>query len=271
MPFVIVILVLLLLVALYVFLIMPRAMAKPDMAPLLCDYAHRGLFDNKTVPENSMGAFARAMNKGVGIELDLHLTKDGHVVVFHDNTLERMCGKKAPISALTLDELKKLRLLGTEYGIPLFEDVLALVDGRVPLLIELKGEDSSDALCWKVAPLLDAYGGEYCIESFNPLLLRWFVKHRPDVIRGQLVTNLFAEKREGSKLVNFLLTHMLLNFLSRPDFIACNGLYQKDLAFWVCRKVFRAPAFMWTVRKKALLEHNHHLGRFSIFEGFDPR
>ncbi|MBQ7380749.1 MAG: glycerophosphodiester phosphodiesterase [Clostridia bacterium] len=267
----IVILILLLLAALYVFLIMPRPMAKPDMAPLICDYAHRGLFDNKEIPENSMAAFAHAVDKGVGIELDLHLTKDGQVVVFHDATLERMCKKKALISELTWEELRKERLLDTKYGIPLFEDVLALVNGRVPLLVELKGEDGSDALCWKVAPMLDAYGGEYCIESFNPLLLRWFVKHRPDVVRGQLVTNLIAEGRKGSKAVNFALTHMLCNFLSRPDFIACDGRYQKGLALWVCAKIFRAPFFMWTVRKKELLEHNHRLGRRSIFEGFEPR
>lgn len=268
---IIVILILLLLAALYVWLIMPRAMAKPDMAPLICDYAHRGLFDNKAIPENSMGAFARALDKGVGIELDLHLTKDGRVVVFHDDTLERMCGKKARLSSLTWDELKKERLMDTDYGIPLFEEVLALVGGRVPLLVELKGDSGDDALCWRVAPMLDAYGGEFCVESFNPLLLRWFVKHRPDVVRGQLVTNLFAEGRGGSKLLNFALTHMLLNFLSRPDFIACDGRYQKDLSFWICKRFFRAPFFMWTVRKKELLEYNHRRGNRSIFEGFEPR
>ncbi len=265
------ILILLLLGALYIGLIMPRATAKPDMAPLFCNYAHRGLFDNKTLPENSMGAFRHAVDMGVGIELDLRLTKDGRVVVFHDATLERMCGKKAHLSALTWEELKKLRLMGTDHGIPLFEDVLALVGGRVPLLIELKGESGDDALCWKVAPLLDAYGGEFCIESFNPLLLRWFAKHRPDMVRGQLVTNLLKEGREGSKLLNFALTYMLLNFLSRPDFIACDGRYRKGLALWICRRVFRTPFFMWTVRKKELMEYNRRQGFRSIFEGFEPR
>lgn len=263
------ILILLLIGATYLFLVMPRPSAGPDLAPILCDYAHRGLFDNAELPENSMGAFARAVDKGVGIELDLHLTRDGRVVVFHDATLERMCGKKVAISALTWDQLKKERLLGTDYGIPLFEDVLRLVRGRVPLLIELKGESGDDELCWKVAPMLDAYGGEFCIESFNPLLLRWFVKHRPDMARGQLVTNLVKEGREGSRIVNFALTHMLLNALSRPDFIACDGKYQKGLGFWVCRKLFRTPFLLWTVRKKELLEHNRRRGDHSIFEGFD--
>lgn len=254
----------------YLFLVMPRPSSGPDLAPILCDYAHRGLFDNKEIPENSMAAFARAVEKGVGIELDLHLSADGRVVVFHDATLARMCGKKAPISALTWNQLKKERLLGTEQGIPLFEDVLKLVNGKVPLLIELKGEAADDALCWKLAPMLDAYGGEFCIESFNPLLLHWFVKHRPDMARGQLVTDLQKEGRQGSKLLNFALSKMLLNFLSRPDFIACDGKYRKGLALLVCRKLFRAPFFFWTVRKRELLVHNRRHGDHSIFEGFEP-
>lgn len=266
---IVVILILLFIGASYLWLILPRP-AGPDLAPVLCDYAHRGLFDNKEIPENSMAAFGRAVDKGIGIELDLHLTKDGRVVVFHDATLERMCGKKTPISALSWAQLKKERLLGTEYGIPLFEDVLRLVNGKVPLLIELKGEDGNDELCWKLAPILDAYGGEFCLESFNPLLLRWFVKHRPDMARGQLVTDLIKEGREGSKFLNFALSKLLLNFLSRPDFIACDGKYRKGLAFFLCRKVFRTPFFFWTVRKKQLLEHNQRRGDHSIFEGFEP-
>jgi len=174
-------------------------------------------------------------------------------------------------NGITYEELQKERLMGTEYGIPRFAEVLKLVDGKVPLLVELKGENAEDALCWRVAPLLDAYGGEYSVESFNPLLLRWFSKHRPDVARGQLVTNLLREKQEGSKILNFALTHMLLNFLSRPDFIACDGRYQRDLAFWICKKIFRVPFFMWTVRKQELLDYNRRTGRFSIFEGFLPK
>ena len=270
MIFWILLLIVILLAVCYVLLVMPRPSAGPDLAPILCDYAHRGLFSKGEIPENSMGAFKRAVEKGVGIELDLRLTADGRVVVFHDETLERMCGKKVPISALPWEKLKNERLQDTEYGIPLFEDVLRLVGGRVPLLIELKGEDSNDELCWKVAPMLDAYRGDFCLESFNPLLLRWFVKHRPEMVRGQLVTDLIKEGREGSKFVNFALTHMLFNFLSRPDFIACDGKYQKDPAFFVCRKIFRAPFFLWTVRKKALLEHNHRRGDYSIFENFEP-
>ena len=270
MAVVIPILIILCLAALYLWLIMPRVSSGSDMALVFYDYAHRGLFDNRKIPENSIGAFRKAMEKGVGMELDLQLTKDGRVVVFHDYTLERMCGKKVLLSSLTWEELKQERLLGTEYGIPLFEEVLNLVDGRVPLLIELKGEDKNDELCWKTAPLLDAYSGEFCLESFNPLLLRWFVKHRPDMLRGQLVTNTLEEQPKRNKLVNFFLTYMLLNFLSRPDFIACDGRYQKGLSFFVCRKIFKTPFFMWTVKKKELLVYNHRRGDRSIFEGFEP-
>lgn len=261
----------LLIVALYVFLVMPRAMAKPDVMPVLCDYAHRGIHDNGGgLPENSMGAFARAMELGVGIELDVQLTKDGRVVVFHDETLERMCGKRVRVCDLSYEQLKNERLLGTSYGIPLFSDVLGLVGGRVPLLIELKGEELDDSVCWKLAPLLDRYGGEFCVQSFNPVLLRWFARHREDVIRGQLVTLVSAEREKGNRVIHFMLTHMLLNWMSRPDIIVCDGRYRKGLDRWLCRYVFRTPFIYWTVQKRELLAYNHRKGVRSIFEGFEP-
>jgi glycerophosphoryl diester phosphodiesterase len=261
----------LLVAALYVFLVMPRAMAKPDVMPVLCDYAHRGLHKNGGgVPENSMGAFKRAVDLGVGIELDVQLTKDGRVVVFHDETLERMCGKRVRVCDVSYEQLKKERLLGSSYGIPLFSEVLELVDGRVPLLIELKGESLDDSLCWKLAPLLDRYGGEFCVQSFNPVLLRWFSKHREDVIRGQLVTRVSDERGKGNRVINFMLTHMLLNWMSRPDIIMCDGRYRDGLEKWVCKNVFRTPFIYWTVQKRELLAYNHRKGIRSIFEGFEP-
>ncbi len=268
---IIIILVILLLLALAAWLIMPRVAAKPDAAPVLCDYAHRGLFDNKTLPENSLGAYRAAMEHGFGIELDVQLTADGEVVVFHDYTLTRMCGKNEKITDLTLAALRKERLLGTEYTVPTLREVLKLVNGRVPLLIELKGESTDDSLCWVLAPILDSYAGDYCIESFNPMLLRWFKRHRPDVVRGQLVTNLMKEKREGNRVLNFALSHLLLNLLSRPDFIACNGRFQRDFVVWLCHTVFGAPLFLWTVRHPEAMQINRRHGIFSIFEGFVPK
>ncbi len=261
----------LLVAALYVFLVMPRAMAKPDTLPVLCDYAHRGLYDNKSgLPENSLGAFAHAVNKGVGIELDVRLTKDGRVVVFHDESLFRMCGKQARVCDLTYEQLKGMRLMDTDYGIPLFSEVLELVDGRVPLLIEIKNDTLDDSICWKIAPILDRYGGEFCVLSFSPLMLRWFARHREDVIRGQLVTRIEDGSTWRERVLNFLLTHMLLNWMSRPDVIVCDGRHQSGLDKWLCRVIFHTPFLYWTVKRRELLTINHRKGARSIFEGFEP-
>ena len=267
---VIAVLVILLLVALYILLIMPRAMGKPDVAPFLIDYAHRGLFDNKTLPENSLGAFQNAVKHGFAIELDVQLSRDGEVMVFHDYTLTRVCGVKAKLCNKTAKELSEISLLGTQYTVPTLREVLELVDGKVPLLIELKGEAVDDELCWKVGPMLDVYDGEYCVESFNPFLLRWFKKHRPEVVRGQLVTNLVKSKSSGNFFRNFMLSGLLANFLSRPDFIAADERYLRDIPIRLCCSLFGTPLLVWTVRKKEHFDINRENGDHSIFEGFEP-
>ncbi len=268
--FAIVFLVLVILAVAYVSMIMPRATDQPDMSKILTDYAHRGLFDNKTVPENSLAAFENAVRHGFGIELDVQLTADGHVVVFHDYTLTRMCGAEVKLSDLTLEQLREYRLLDSEYAIPTLAEVLALVGGRVPLLVELKGESTNDGVCLPTARLLDDYDGAFCVESFNPMLLRWFKIHRSEVPRGQLVTNLMIEKKDGNKVLNLLLSGMLLNFLSRPDFIACDIKHTGGPAFYICAKVFRAKRFYWTVKSRENFDAIRASEAWSIFERFVP-
>jgi glycerophosphoryl diester phosphodiesterase len=255
----------------YAMLIMPRVTLRPDMSDLLTDYAHRGFFDNDDgVPENSLEAFKYAVLGGFGIELDLQLTKDGKVVVFHDYTLKRMCGRDVKLSSLTLDELRSFNLLGTAYKIPTFKEVLDLVDGRVPLLIELKGESGNTALCPAVDALLDNYRGAYSVESFNPLLLRWYKINRPEVVRGQLVTNLIRDKKGGNFVRNLALSALFTNCLSRPDFIAADQRFLRGLSIRLCTQLFGARLFVWTVRKKEHFDINRENGDLSIFEGFDP-
>ena len=253
-------------------LVMPRVTMRPDMSDVLTDYAHRGFFDNSDgVPENSLEAFKYAVMGGFGIELDLQLTADGEVVVFHDYSLKRMCGKDVKLSSLTLGELDTYRLLESEYKIPTFKEVLKLVGGRVPLLVELKGESGDTSLCPAVAELLDTYSGAYCVESFNPLLLRWFKKNRPDVVRGQLVTNMMKKGTSGNFFRNFALTSLLTNCLSRPDFIAVDEKYMRGFPIFVCNSLFGSKLFIWTVRTKEHFDINRENGDNSIFEGFDPR
>ena len=200
----------LLLFLLYVFfLVRPRAKMPAD-ASLLCDYAHRGLHGNG-VPENSLRAFELACEAGYGIELDVRLSRDGEVMVFHDYTLARMTGDERRLSELSAANLGELHLDSTEQTIPSLCQVLRLVDGRVPLLVELKGEDSNTALCSKVAAYLRDYRGPYCIESFNPFLLRSIKKHLPDAYCGLLYTNLIRERKRVS-LRHLIGTAMMLNF-----------------------------------------------------------
>ena len=136
-----------LLFILYVFVfIRPRGKA-PQKKSFLCDYAHRGLH-NDEIPENSLAAFEAACEAGHGIELDIQLSKDGEVMVFHDYTLIRMTGKEGKVCDYTAAELKSTSLKGTDQTIPTFAEVLDLVNGRVPILVELKGPGVAGIRAW---------------------------------------------------------------------------------------------------------------------------
>ncbi len=246
-------------------------------------YAHRGVYDNAgDAPENSLKAFSAAVEKGYAIELDIRLTKDGRVVVFHDGSLERLCGLKQPVNALTLAELKALRLFGTDERIPEFGEFLALVAGRAPLLIEYKtglpGADVAGVaqLCEASLALLDAYKGPYVIESFDYLVLEWFRRRRPDVMRGQLGMGLQcyvpALGKAGAEAIPLyrrkMLSWLLYNHRSRPHFISYR-FQDAGLGVAVCRAL-GAQVSVWTV--KTAEEGAKLLTRYDaiIFEGFSP-
>ena len=184
----ILLIVLVVLAVLYFLMIMPRMIHKPDTAPFKeWLYAHRGLHDNATeAPENSMAAFRKAADAGFGIELDIQLTKDKIPVVFHDFTLKRVCGGEGKISDYTYEELQQFHLCDSVEKIPKFEDVLKMVDGKVPLIVEFKIERTDLSLCPLADKMLRAYKGMYCMESFNPLGVWWYRKKHPDLVRGQL-------------------------------------------------------------------------------------
>lgn len=220
----------------------PRRGAKKRMEPFLIDYAHRGLHGGG-VPENSLSAFRRAVESGVGIELDVQLSRDGKVVVFHDYTTDRMTGVSGKISDFTFDELRRLNLAGTEEKIPLFSEVLETIDGKVPLLIELKGENGNTKLCGKLCHELEGYKGDFIVESFNPLLLRGFAKLRPEIPRGILSANL--TKTKGA--LGFALKHLLLGFLCRVDFVAYDFSDTFPLTAKLCVKM-GARKLLWTPR-----------------------
>lgn len=258
---------LLLLALIYLFILARPAAKSPENKKLLCDYAHRGLHDGNTgnLPENSLAAFALACREGFGIELDVQLSSDGHVMVFHDYSLSRMTGVEKKLCELTAEELCKLSLAGTDQTIPTFTQVLSLIDGRVPLLVELKGENFDMSLCPKVAELLSDYKGDYCIESFNPLLIKEIKKYLPGSYCGLLYTNACRDKKKVTA-INIAVSGMFLNFLAKPDFIAYNQIDRESLPVKLTTRFFRAERFVWTVRGEEDVEKAHSLGEHPIFE-----
>ncbi len=236
-----------LLCIIYLILAAPKKKRKRDILRFAkTNYAHRGLH-NATRAENSLSAFAAAVDAGYGIELDVRLSKDGELVVFHDDTLDRVTEGEGRIDKKTLRELKELHLLGTDDTVPTFSEVLALVDGKVPLLVELKEEPFKYGVTEKCVEILKEYKGEFIVESFNPLALWKFKKLMPGVLRGVLSDHFFAQQKY-KKPMYFILQMFMLNFLASPDFIAFNHERYNSLGFKIQKNVFRPALFAWTVR-----------------------
>ncbi|MDO4334087.1 MAG: glycerophosphodiester phosphodiesterase family protein [Eubacteriales bacterium] len=261
---------LIILIFLYLFLIRPR-MRRPDGAPFLhCCFAHRGLHDiERGIPENSLPAFQRAVDAGFGIELDVQLSSDNVPVVFHDATLSRMCAIDRRVDSLSFDSLEELSLANTGEKIPSFSEVLSLVNGKVPLLIEIKMDRIDLHIPEKINELLAGYSGAYCIESFHPAALWWYRKNRPDIYRGQLSTHFNVENHTLS-VPQYLLGKMVLNFIGRPDFIAYNWRFRKDLSLFLCCKLFGSRSAGWVIRSDKELKTCRKYFDMYIFEDFIP-
>lgn len=237
-------------------------------------YAHRGYHNKPQIPENSMVAFRRAVSNNFGAELDVHLMADGTLAVIHDASLKRTSGADVQIEDLTANDLAQYRLEGTDEQIPLLEDVLKLFEGRTPLIVELKPERGNHkALTAATVALLDQYHVNYCIESFDPRCLMWLKKNRPEIVRGQLSEN-FLRHGDGTpqnKLVLWAAGNLLLNFLTRPDFIAYRYEDRDCAAVRICRRVFRVQEINWTITTKKEMRDAERKGNLVIFENFDPR
>lgn len=255
-------------IILYLFAIFPRFSRKRDMLRYRHTmFAHRGYHCMKMgIPENSMAAFRAALAKGYGIEIDLHLTKDGRLVVFHDDTLDRMCGRPDIIECMTYEELKSCRLGGTSETIPSFEDVLSLVKGQVPLLIELKIPDASMQICEKTYRRLQSYPGPCLIQSFNTMGIRWFRLHAPHILRGQLSSNLTRDPLKEAWLLRFMVKHLLANFLGRPDFISYNLNDLPIANVWILKHIFHIPVAVWTLNTPDMLYRGKQHFDMQIFE-----
>ena len=228
--------------------------------------AHRGLHDgNRTIPENSLPAFARAVEKGRAIELDVHLTADNQLVVFHDEQLKRMTGVPGVVEQWRLSDLRQLRLMGTEYGIPTLDEALDLVAGRVPLLLEIKNFITANVgrLEKRLIARLDRYPGQVILESFNPEVLVWLHRRAPRYIRGQLGNYL-----DENKGFSFYSGHLMFNPLAKPDFIAFD-VHKIDYRLRQACKKRGVPLFGWTVRTEEDLKRARQLCDGVIYELLD--
>lgn len=233
-------------------------------------YAHRGLHGNG-IAENSMSAFRSAIEAGFGIELDVRLSSDGELVVYHDDTLLRVSGIDARVDSKTAEELSKISLSGTADTVPTFREVLQLVDGRVPLLVEIKEDAGKYGVTEKTVEILRGYKGDFIIESFNPLSVGRVKKIFPEALSGILSQNFLSEKKYRT-ITHFLLEILVLNVVCRPDFIAFNHKHYKNSALRLARGIFGAPTVAWTVRSQEeedeALKHGFD---GIIFENYIPR
>lgn len=232
------------------------------------NFAHRGLHDTSR-PENSMSAFRAALESGCGVELDIHLMKDGNLAVIHDASLLRTAGVDVKIEELTAQQLQEYRLQGTGERIPLFSEVLSLFDGKAPIIVELKCENGNHAdLCRTACALLDNYRGAYCMESFDPRAVAWLRKHRPDICRGQLSENWMGKALKIPAVLKWALTYHISNVYTRPDFIAYKYADRKAFGTDICRKWLGLAGVSWTLRSREEYDTAVKEGWIPIFENF---
>lgn len=249
--------------AIFVFLVAPGRRNMKQLKTV--KYAHRGLHGDGRV-ENSMSAFEAAVTAGFGIELDVRLSSDGVLVVFHDDTLERVVGIRKRVDELTAAELSALRLGDTNDGIPTFDEVLSMVDGRVPLLVEIKEDKGSSAVSDAAAAALSLYNGPFIVESFNPLSVRNARAKLPMIPCGFL-----SCRHKVRSPLYFMLTNLLLNFICRPDFIAYCDTDSSNFSLRFVRTFLRTPTLAWTVRSEEAESNAAKAGFDSvIFEGYSP-
>ena len=235
------------------------------------NYAHRGLHGSG-VPENSLAAFRLAVENGYGMELDIHLLADGNLAVIHDASLKRTAGADVMIEDLTTEQLTEFHLEGTDQTIPTFRQVLDLVDGKVPLIVELKPENGNHAeLTEKACDMLSTYPGLFCLESFDPRCIRWLKINRPELVRGQLAHNSLREAPgKVPYVLRFVMTNLLSNFWNVPDFVAYRFCDRNRLSVRIARKFWKIQGVTWTLKTQEDFDCAVQEDWIPIFEGFMP-
>lgn len=232
--------------------------------------AHRG-FHSKDglIPENSWLAFDLAMKHGYAIECDVNVLKDGTAVVFHDPDLKRLCHDQRLLEEVTWDEVKHFKLLNTEETILTLQDLLGRINGKKPLLIELKPHGNVALLCKSVMAVLKDYQGLYALFSFHPKVVYYLKKHHPEVIRGQ-IAEYFKTNQSMPKIIKWMMKNMVFNRFTKPDFVSYSV---HDLPN---KKLDRLKARGMTIISYAAQnqkEFDHVLNHYDnvVFEYFKPK
>jgi len=186
--------------------------------------AHRGLYSkDQSIPENSIASFRHALDKGYSIEFDINVLKDGTVLVFHDYNFKRISNDLKELRDVTYDQCKDFKLFDTDEKIPTLSQLLKLVKGKVPLLIELKPHGDVIFLCESFMKTIKDYQGVWAVFSFHPKVVQWFKKNYPDVIRGQ-ISEYFKDDKDMNPVAKYLMKTMFFNRFTKPDFISY-GIY----------------------------------------------
>lgn len=231
--------------------------------------AHRGLHDLKAgIPENAISAFEAALEADYAIELDVQILGDGTLVVFHDDNLVRATGIDRSLMQCTRQSVSQLGVFGTDQRIPLLSEVLTLVRGRVPILLEIKHRGTTTQIAAAIHAALDAYQGALAVQSFNPYVLRWFRQHAPSYARGQLGGPLHDDPIVPFE--KFASRSLLTMALSRPDFINFDLRALPDRWVNLVAAATRSPVLGWTVRTDADHQKALSLGVNYVFEGIRP-
>lgn len=225
------------------------------------DYAHRGLH-GPGVPENSQAAFERALARGLGVELDVQRSGDGQPVVFHDEELDRLTPQKGPLVRRSAAQLGAVTLSGSGETIPTLRQILGMIAGRVPVLIEIKSRRNQRvaALCLAVRRVLEGYVGHHAVMSFDPRVSRWYWKHSPHTVRGLVVS-----EGEDRALPGKVRRHLAL-WRAKPDFLAYDV---RDLPsrFATAQRRRGLPVATWTVRSHEQRERSAAHADAGILEG----
>lgn len=229
-------------------------------------FSHRGLH-NEEYPENTTKSFINSIRHGYGIELDVQLTKDNEVIVFHDYNLERMTGYKKNVNELTYEQISRLSLLNTNEKIPLLKDVLKIINNKVSVLIELKISINYTKLCERVFEIVKEYNGQYSIQSFDPRVITWYEENANYIIRGQIVSYQIYSMKNIFK--NLFSKNILLKIGNNADYI-CHSLKGiNNIIIVILRK--KMPIVSWTVKNKKEMKKAYKYSDSIIFEEFIPR